>query len=75
LPQPRPFATERGPLLLAAAKTGRTPNVKKGRFLALRHETRAPRHENVADNLAGAGGDLNVLVTERDVSFGYSTLV
>src|SRR3984957_9818697 len=55
-------------LLVAAARTGRTANVKKGQFLApwdMKH---------VVAKVAGAGG-ANVLVTERGVSFGYNTLV
>ena len=55
-------------LLLAAARTGKPVNVKKGQFLApwdMRH---------VVAKLIAAGNP-NVLVTERGVSFGYNTLV
>jgi 2-dehydro-3-deoxyphosphooctonate aldolase (KDO 8-P synthase) len=55
-------------LLIAAAKTGRTVNVKKGQFLAPWDMT------NVVAKITGAG-NANVLVTERGVSFGYNTLV
>jgi 2-dehydro-3-deoxyphosphooctonate aldolase (KDO 8-P synthase) len=62
------FLCRQTDLLIAAARTGRVVNVKKGQFLApwdMKH---------VVAKLAGAGG-ANVLVTERGVSFGYNTLV
>jgi 2-dehydro-3-deoxyphosphooctonate aldolase (KDO 8-P synthase) len=55
-------------LLIAAAKTGRVVNVKKGQFLA------PWDMKNVVEKVTGAG-NANVLVTERGVSFGYNTLV
>ena len=55
-------------LLLAAAKTGRVINVKKGQFLA------PWDMKNVLAKIVG-GGNANVLLTERGVSFGYNTLV
>ena len=55
-------------LLIAAAKTGRVVNVKKGQFLA------PWDMKNVVAKITGAGNS-NVLVTERGVSFGYNTLV
>ena len=55
-------------LLIAAAKTGRVVNVKKGQFLAPWDMV------NVVAKITGAG-NRNVLVTERGVSFGYNTLV
>src|SRR5262249_23572062 len=55
-------------LLVAAAKTGRVVNVKKGQFLAPWDMT------NVIAKITGAG-NANVLVTERGASFGYNTLV
>ncbi len=55
-------------LLIAAAKTGRAINVKKGQFLAPWDMA------NVVEKITGAG-NRNVLVTERGVSFGYNTLV
>jgi 2-dehydro-3-deoxyphosphooctonate aldolase (KDO 8-P synthase) len=55
-------------LLIAAAKTGKVVNVKKGQFLA------PWDMQNVVAKLTGAG-NRNVLVTERGVSFGYNTLV
>ncbi len=62
------FLCRQTDLLIAAAKTGRVVNVKKGQFLAPWDMT------NVVDKLTGAG-NCNVLVTERGASFGYNTLV
>jgi 2-dehydro-3-deoxyphosphooctonate aldolase (KDO 8-P synthase) len=62
------FLCRQTDLLIAAAKTGRTVNVKKGQFLAPWDMT------NVVAKITGAGNG-NVLVTERGVSFGYNTLV
>lgn len=55
-------------LLAAAARTGRTVNVKKGQFLAPRDTA------NIVEKLRGAGcGD--IMLTERGTSFGYNNLV
>ena len=62
------FLCRQTDLLIAAAKTGRTVNVKKGQFLAPWDMA------NVVEKITGAG-NRNVLVTERGVSFGYNTLV
>jgi 2-dehydro-3-deoxyphosphooctonate aldolase (KDO 8-P synthase) len=62
------FLCRQTDLLLAAARTGKPVNVKKGQFLApwdMKH---------VVAKLVGAGNP-SVLVTERGVSFGYNTLV
>jgi 2-dehydro-3-deoxyphosphooctonate aldolase (KDO 8-P synthase) len=62
------FLSRQTDLLVAAAKTGRVVNVKKGQFLApwdMKH---------VVAKITGAG-NRNVLVTERGASFGYNTLV
>jgi len=62
------FLARQTDLLLAAARTGRAVNVKKGQFLApsdMRH---------VVDKLAG-GGCENILLTERGTFFGYGRLV
>ena len=62
------FLCRQTDLLVAAAKTGRAINVKKGQFLApwdMAH---------VVAKITGAGNP-NVLVTERGASFGYNTLV
>lgn len=62
------FLSRQTDLLVAAAKTGRVVNVKKGQFLA----PRDMRHvvQKIADS-----GNTNILVTERGVSFGYNNLV
>jgi 2-dehydro-3-deoxyphosphooctonate aldolase (KDO 8-P synthase) len=62
------FLCRQTDLLVAAAKTGRVVNVKKGQFLAPWDMT------HVVAKITGAGNP-NVLVTERGVSFGYNTLV
>jgi 2-dehydro-3-deoxyphosphooctonate aldolase (KDO 8-P synthase) len=62
------FLCRQTDLLIAAAKTGRAINVKKGQFLAPWDMA------NVVEKITG-GGNTNVLVTERGVSFGYNTLV
>jgi len=55
-------------LLVAAAKTGRVVNVKKGQFLA------PWDMKNVANKIVESGNP-NVILTERGASFGYNTLV
>jgi 2-dehydro-3-deoxyphosphooctonate aldolase (KDO 8-P synthase) len=62
------FLCRQTDLLVAAAKTGRVVNVKKGQFLA------PWDMPNVVAKLTDAGNP-NVLVTERGASFGYNTLV
>jgi len=62
------FLCRQTDLLVAAAKTGRIVNVKKGQFLAPWDMA------NVVAKITGAGNP-NVLVTERGASFGYNTLV
>jgi 2-dehydro-3-deoxyphosphooctonate aldolase (KDO 8-P synthase) len=62
------FLCRQTDLLVAAAKTGKAVNVKKGQFLA------PWDMQNVVEKISGAG-NRNVLVTERGVSFGYNTLV
>ena len=62
------FLCRQTDLLVAAAKTGRVVNVKKGQFLAPWDMA------NVVQKITGAG-NRNVLVTERGASFGYNTLV
>jgi 2-dehydro-3-deoxyphosphooctonate aldolase (KDO 8-P synthase) len=62
------FLCRQTDLLAAAAKTGKSVNVKKGQFLA------PWDMQNVVEKIIGAG-NRNVLVTERGVSFGYNTLV
>jgi 2-dehydro-3-deoxyphosphooctonate aldolase (KDO 8-P synthase) len=62
------FLCRQTDLLIAAAKTGRAVNVKKGQFLA------PWDMRNVIAKITGAGNP-NVLTTERGVSFGYNTLI
>ncbi|PDT29825.1 3-deoxy-8-phosphooctulonate synthase [Rhizobium sp. L9] len=62
------FLCRQTDLLIAAARTGRAVNVKKGQFLA------PWDMKNVLKKL-NASGNLNVLLCERGASFGYNTLV
>ena len=62
------FLSRQTDLLVAAARTGRAVNVKKGQFLA------PWDMKNVVAKVTGAGNP-NVLACERGVSFGYNTLV
>ncbi|MGQ0667030.1 MAG: 3-deoxy-8-phosphooctulonate synthase [Nitrospiraceae bacterium] len=62
------FLCRQTDLLVAAARTGRVVNVKKGQFLA------PWEMGNVAEKVVAAGNP-NVLLTERGTSFGYNTLV
>jgi 2-dehydro-3-deoxyphosphooctonate aldolase (KDO 8-P synthase) len=62
------FLSRQTDLLIAAARTGKVVNVKKGQFLA------PWDMKNVVAKVV-ASGNPNVLVTERGASFGYNTLV
>ena len=62
------FLCRQTDLLVAAANTGKTVNVKKGQFLA----PRDMRHVVAKLESAGASG---ILLTERGASFGYNNLV
>jgi len=62
------FLCRQTDLLIAAAKTGKPLNVKKGQFLA------PWDMKNVLGKVADAGNP-NVMACERGVSFGYNTLV
>jgi len=62
------FLCRQTDLLIAAAKTGKVINVKKGQFLAPWDMV------NVTKKIADSGNK-NILVTERGASFGYNTLV
>ena len=62
------FLCRQTDLLVAAAKTGKAINVKKGQFLAPADMV------NVVDKISGAG-NADIMVCERGVSFGYNTLV
>ncbi len=62
------FLCRQTDLLIAAAKTGKVINVKKGQFLA-------PWDMKNVINKIENSGNKNILVTERGASFGYNTLV
>ena len=62
------FLCRQTDLLIAAAKTNKIINVKKGQFLAPWDMV------NVTKKIADSGNK-NILVTERGASFGYNTLV
>jgi 2-dehydro-3-deoxyphosphooctonate aldolase (KDO 8-P synthase) len=62
------FLCRQTDLLVAAARTGRVVNVKKGQFLA-------PWDMGQVARKVTEAGNPNVLVTERGASFGYNTLV
>jgi 2-dehydro-3-deoxyphosphooctonate aldolase (KDO 8-P synthase) len=62
------FLSRQTDLLVAAAKTGRVVNVKKGQFLSPWDMS------NVLEKIANAG-NTNILVTERGATFGYQNLV
>ena len=62
------FLSRQTDLLVAAAKTGRVINVKKGQFLA-------PWDMKNVLNKLNSSGNPNVLLCERGASFGYNTLV
>jgi 2-dehydro-3-deoxyphosphooctonate aldolase (KDO 8-P synthase) len=55
-------------LLVAAAKTGRTVNIKKGQFMS------ASDMAHPIDKIRKAGGS-EILITERGTMFGYNNLV
>ncbi len=62
------FLCRQTDLLVAAAKTNKIVNVKKGQFLAPWDMI------NVTKKISDSGNN-NILVTERGASFGYNTLV
>lgn len=62
------FLCRQTDLLIAAAKTAKVVNVKKGQFLA------PWDMKNVVNKISESGND-NILLTERGASFGYNTLV
>ena len=62
------FLCRQTDLLVAAAKTGKIINVKKGQFLA-------PWDMINVTKKIEESGNKNILVTERGASFGYNTLV
>lgn len=62
------FLCRQTDLLVAAAKTGKIVNIKKGQFLA--PEQMGPLIKKVQDS-----GNCNILVTDRGTTFGYNNLV
>ena len=62
------FLARQTDLLIAAAKTGRAVNIKKGQFLS------PWDMGNVAEKVASSG-NRNIILTERGASFGYNNLV
>src|SRR3989441_1015190 len=62
------FLCRQTDLIIAAAKSGRAVNIKKGQFLAPEDA------RNIVEKARSAGCD-RVMLTERGVSFGYKNLV
>ena len=62
------FLSRQTDLIVAAARTGKVVNVKKGQFLS-------PRDMRHVVAKITAEGNESILVTERGVSFGYNNLV
>ena len=62
------FLCRQTDLLVAAAKTGKTVNIKKGQFLS------PGAMQFAVQKVADAGND-NVMITERGTTFGYTDLV
>ena len=62
------FLCRQTDLLVAAAKTGKIVNIKKGQFLA-------PEQMKGLIKKVEESGNSNILVTERGVTFGYNNLV
>jgi 2-dehydro-3-deoxyphosphooctonate aldolase (KDO 8-P synthase) len=62
------FLSRQTDLVVAAARTGRVVNIKKGQFLA-------PRDMRHAIEKVRASGNVRVTITERGFTFGYNNLV
>ncbi len=62
------FLCRQTDLILAAVKSGKAVNVKKGQFLAPQDA------RNIVDKAREAGGE-KILLTERGATFGYNNLV
>ena len=62
------FLCRQTDLLVAAAKTGKTVNIKKGQFLS-------PLAMQFAADKVVEAGNKNVMITERGTTFGYQDLV
>ena len=63
------FLCRQTDLLVAAAKTGRVVNIKKGQFLS------PDAMKYAAEKVVSEGGSGNVMLTERGTTFGYQDLV
>ena len=62
------FLCRQTDLLVAAAKTGKIVNIKKGQFLA------PEQMKNLVKKVEDSGNN-NIMVTDRGVTFGYNNLV
>ena len=62
------FLCRQTDMLVAAAKTGKIVNIKKGQFLA-------PQQMEALGKKVSDNGNDNILFTERGVTFGYNNLV
>lgn len=62
------FLCRQTDLLVAAAKTGKIVNIKKGQFLA-------PESMRFAAQKVVDAGNTNVMLTERGTTFGYTDLI
>jgi 2-dehydro-3-deoxyphosphooctonate aldolase (KDO 8-P synthase) len=62
------FLCRQTELLIAAAKTGKYVNIKKGQFMS-------PEAMKFAVEKINKSGNQNVMLTERGVSFGYQDLI
>lgn len=62
------FLCRQTDLLVAAAKTGKIINIKKGQFLA-------PEQMKPLINKVKEAGNSNIILTDRGISFGYNNLV
>lgn len=62
------FLCRQSDIVIAAAKTGRPVNIKKGQFMAP-HDMR-----NIIEKVVSTG-NTDVMITERGITFGYNNLV
>lgn len=62
------FLCRQTDLLVAAAKTGKIVNIKKGQFLA-------PQQMSSLVKKVEQSGNKNIMLTDRGVSFGYNNLI
>lgn len=62
------FLCRQTDILIAAARTGKTVNIKKGQFLA-------PQSMHFAVEKVRQSGNDNVMVTDRGTTFGYGDLI